>query len=258
MVEKISVKLPSQNITISANLRQTGDKWLLCLHGLQTNKILFKNLLKNPAFNQYSFLCPDFIGFGESEKPEGFSYDLSQQLEAIISLLDHLKIDKVSVIGHSLGGIAGTMMLKEAPERILALCSLEGNLLPGDCGASRKASNVSLDEFENNTYPDLINSLKNSDEPSAETRVGALQLVPAQAFYKTSKTILDYSEKGELFEIFSSSSTPRVLMIGKNGSFESRPSGTNLKLVEIENAGHFIPLDNQSQFEQELTSFLAS
>jgi pimeloyl-ACP methyl ester carboxylesterase len=258
MIEKIQVKLPEQNVSISSYIRHSGDKWILCLHGIQTNKTLFSDILKNPDFNEYSFLCPDFIGFGESEKPENFTYGLHAQRKAITSLLDHLKIDRMSVIGLSLGGMVGTIMLDNMSNRLSAFCSIEGNLRIDDCGASRSASGISLRDFEDNIYPALIEYLQTSEEPSAKARLEALKKVSAQTFYKTSQSIVEHSKSGKLFDTFANTTIPRALMIGQNGSFTSRPSGDNLKTIEISNAGHFVPLDNQTQFEQTLSNFFRS
>ena len=256
MTDEIEVKLPEHNVALSSYIRRSGDRWLLCLHGIQTNKILFSNLLNNPDFNQYSFLCPDFVGFGDSTGSENFTYDLHQQLEAIVLMLDHLKIDRVSVVGHSLGGMVGTMMLRDIPDRISALCSIEGNLRLDDCSASRDASDLSLEKFETDGYPDLISSIKSLQAPSREIRLEALKKVSAQVFYKTSRSIVEYSNDGQLFDVFSNSNIPRILIVGQKSSFTSRPSGEDLKIVEVSNAGHFVPLDNPAQFEKELENFL--
>lgn len=257
MIKEVEVKLADQNITISSYMRQSGEKWLLCLHGIQTNRALFLNLLNNPDFNEYSFLCPDFIGFGASQKPKDFSYELPQQLKAIISLLDQLNLKQVSVVGHSLGGMIGTMMLNKVPNRLSALCSIEGNLKIGDCSASKDAHDVSFDQFGSKVYPNLLKSLKESQEPSAGLRLNALSKTPAHVFYKTSKSIVKHSKDGQLFDAFSNTAIPRLLMIGKKGTFTSRPVGNNLQISEIDNAGHFVPLDNPIQFEQTLLDFFS-
>ena len=256
MTEEIKVELPEQNVTISSYIRRSGDQWLLCLHGLQGSKALFLSLLKNPDFDEYSFLCPDFVGFGGSEKPEDFTYDLHEQLEVIIALLDHLKIDRVSVVGHSLGGMVGAMMLGETPDRILALFSVEGNLHVDTTSTSRKAVAVPFDEFESDFYPGIIESLKNSEEPSAKMRLEALKAVSARVFYETSKSIVKWADNGKLFDHFIESAVPKILVYGENGPFASWVSEVDLPTVEVKGAGHFVLHDNPAQFEKELENFL--
>lgn len=262
MVEEIKIKLFEQNVTLSSYVRRSGDKWLLCLHGIQGNKALFSSLLQNPDFNQYSFLCPDFIGFGKSGQPEDFTYSLQQQLEVIISLLDHLKINRVSVIGHSLGGMVGTMMLGEIPGRVSALCNTEGNLRIDTTSTTRKAVAVSRDEFESDFYPNLIRSLQDSEEPSAKMRLEALEMVSARVFYKTSQSIVEWADSGQLFDNFTKSATPKVLVFGQNGPFAPWVPRSNLPsdipTAEISNASHFVLHDNPVQFEQILSNFLHS
>ena len=258
MVEDINVTLPDKNVMLSALVRRSGGEWVFCLHGIQTNKTLFSGLLNNPNFDGYSFLCPDFIGFGDSEKPNDFSYDLQEQMGVIVALLDHMEIDRVLLVGHSLGGMVGTMMLRDIPDRVSAFCSIEGNLRLDDCGASREAVDVSQNEFEKGAYPNLMEALQNSQKASAGVRFNALAQVPAHVFYKTSRSIVAYSKDARLFDVFCKSNVCRMLLVGENGSFSSRPTGDDLQIVSISNAGHFVPLDNPAQFERTLLSFLLS
>ncbi|KAI1080745.1 alpha/beta-hydrolase [Whalleya microplaca] len=53
----------------------------------------------------YRVILPDQVGFCKSSKPESYQYTLQQFVYNTYSLLQALKIEKVTVIGHSLGGM---------------------------------------------------------------------------------------------------------------------------------------------------------
>jgi pimeloyl-ACP methyl ester carboxylesterase len=71
-----------------------------------------------PALAQhYRVIAPDLRGFGWSEAP-GHGYNPPQFAADIAALLDALEIDKVRLVGHDWGGVAGFILCLERPERV--------------------------------------------------------------------------------------------------------------------------------------------
>ena len=75
---------------------------LILLHGAMDNGLCWiptADLLRD----KYYVIMPDARFHGQTQVPEKkFSYDLSA--EDIAMLIDHLKLDKVQLMGHSMGG----------------------------------------------------------------------------------------------------------------------------------------------------------
>jgi pimeloyl-ACP methyl ester carboxylesterase len=70
----------------------------------------------------YRLIMIDARGHGASDKPhEPEAYDLSLRAADIVSVLDHLGLDRVNYLGYSMGGWIGFGMALYAPERIEAL-----------------------------------------------------------------------------------------------------------------------------------------
>lgn len=67
----------------------------------------------------YRVICPDYIGYGVSERVDKFSNNfwLENNL-MLIELMKELKIDKYKVIGSSGGGLIGLNMAIHAPEKV--------------------------------------------------------------------------------------------------------------------------------------------
>lgn len=199
----------------------------------------------------------DFVGFGGSDKPEDFSYDLKAQSDIVIGLLNSLQVSQVHLIGHSRGGMTGTLLLKDAPNRIATLISLEGNLCYEDCGESSNVAKLEFPYFRKTYYPSLKDKLAGSKEPSAAFRLASLNIIPDYAFYRTSLTTVSTSQSNELLDIYRQSSHPKLMICGKNSSFHSRLQGENMELAEIPDSGHFMIVDNPSATISALTSFLS-
>lgn len=72
----------------------------------------------------------DLPGFGQSDIPEDAPYDLPYFRDTIIAALDELKLDKVRLVGHGLGGsIAFAIALKQ-PERVVGVVAASPTVRP--------------------------------------------------------------------------------------------------------------------------------
>ncbi len=62
--------------------------------------------------HEFHCLTPDLLGFGESEIPD-IHYSIDLQVDCLAEFIDTLKLEKVYLVGHSLGGwIAASYALK--------------------------------------------------------------------------------------------------------------------------------------------------
>ena len=175
----------------------------------------------------------------------------------VIGLLRKIGIQKVHLIGHSRGGMIGTLMLQRVPEMILSLVSMEGNLQLADTAESRNVAAMDFDLFQREYYPKLKAKLDVSGELSAQPRRKALALIPDYAFYRTSKSIIVWAASGRLYDIFTAAQVPRLLICGKNSGFKSRPEGRNASVTEINHATHFMLSDNPVDTVEAIMHFLS-
>ena len=67
--------------------------------------------------DDHRVVVPDLFGHGESAKPLG-DYSLSAHAAAMRDLLDHLGIERVTLVGHSLGGGIAMQFFYLFPERV--------------------------------------------------------------------------------------------------------------------------------------------
>lgn len=67
----------------------------------------------------YRVICPDYIGYGISERVEKFSNNFwLENALMLIELMNELGIDRYKVIGSSGGGLIGLNMAIHAPEKV--------------------------------------------------------------------------------------------------------------------------------------------
>lgn len=230
---------------------------LVLLHGIQGRKELFTDLISEPGLAHFSIVAPDFLGFGESDRSETFSYTITDHAAAIEELVVGLGYHEVTVVGHSLGGMVGTKLLESKVITLKGLISLEGNLTLADCGASKDVANLSAIQCASEYLPNLIEKLENSTEPSSKFRSISLRAVDSNAFYHTAVNIVETSRSESLLKLFTSTIIPRLLLVGEKSTFGTRPSGRNLSLKFIPNAAHFMLHDNYNATAGEIYKFLS-
>jgi cis-3-alkyl-4-acyloxetan-2-one decarboxylase len=98
----------------------SGDEPILMLHGNPTWSFYYRNLILGLK-DSYRCVVPDHMGMGKSDKPQNYSYTLSQHIDNLEKLVDHLKLDNITLVVHDWGGAIGMGFAVKQPERIKRL-----------------------------------------------------------------------------------------------------------------------------------------
>ena len=94
---------------------------VLCLPGLTRNSGDF-SMLAATLSTRYRVIAPDLRGRGRSAwDPQWSNYQPAVYVRDILSLLDHLEIPRVAVIGTSLGGVLGMVLAATRSDRIAGI-----------------------------------------------------------------------------------------------------------------------------------------
>nr|WP_221249669.1 alpha/beta hydrolase [Desulfuromonas versatilis] len=92
-------------------------KNILLLHGKNFNGAYFGQLAGDLQKAGYRVIIPDQLGFGKSSKPLPYNYTFQQLALNTHNLLESLGIDKVTVLGHSMGGMLATRYALMYPDQ---------------------------------------------------------------------------------------------------------------------------------------------
>jgi len=88
---------------------------LLLLHGLGCDHTTWSPVIERLA-RKYTVIAPDLLGHGESDKPRA-DYSVGGYANGMRDLLTVLGIDRVTVVGHSLGGGVAMQFAYQFPDR---------------------------------------------------------------------------------------------------------------------------------------------
>jgi len=67
---------------------------------------------------QFQFIVPDLLGFGSSSKPVGDYYQIDEQANRVRQIVRDLGYEKVSIIGHSMGGMIALTFAGMFPDMV--------------------------------------------------------------------------------------------------------------------------------------------
>ncbi len=92
---------------------------IVLLHGyLETNEIWID--FSSKLSKDYKVICPDLPGHGKSDEYEFQTVEI--MAEAINQLLINLKIEKIFLVGHSMGGYVTLAFAELFPEKLKGIC----------------------------------------------------------------------------------------------------------------------------------------
>lgn len=87
---------------------QPNGKVVVLLHGKNFNGAYWKTTIAALSGEGFRVVVPDQVGFGKSAKPEGYQFTFQQLACNTKRVLDELKIGKIYLLGHSMGGMLAT------------------------------------------------------------------------------------------------------------------------------------------------------
>ena len=124
--------MKTQNLNISGlsiACKMWGDPAnppIVALHGWLDNANSF-DLIAPYLENNFYFIAVDLPGHGHSSHiPMSSNYHFIDGLFTVVQIINALKLDKVHLLGHSMGACLASIVAGIAPERFLSLSLIEG------------------------------------------------------------------------------------------------------------------------------------
>lgn len=230
-----------------------ADPPLIWLHGLMCSSTA--ELLPaavQPALQDRRSLVVDFLGYGYSDKPEGFGYSVEDHAETIVELLDSLALDDCRLVGHSMGGTVATLVAAGRPDIVSALIIAEAELDPG--GASGIASQ-SEEDFVARGFEELLGGMRSqaAEDPQglAARHLGMTELASARAVHRGAVS-LERGTNPPMRELLARLRMPRYYLKAEDSEKGVGPQDDLVKAgvvwKPVQDTGHAMGLQNAAGF----------
>jgi pimeloyl-ACP methyl ester carboxylesterase len=264
---------------------------VMLLHGKNFNGAYWGQTASVLAENGYRVIIPDQIGFGKSSKPLRMQYSFQLLCENTKAILDTLGIQKIYLVGHSMGGMVATRFALMYPGLV------EKFILENPIGLEDwkvKVPYLSVDQWYQIELKEDYNSFKKYEQESyyhGSWKPEYEELLKVEAGWTLSKdypriawnSALTYDmiyTEPVCYE-FENIKTPTLLIIGQ---LDRTALGKNLvseevkktlgnypllgklthekikgsQLVELDGLGHVPHIEDFNRFIQPLLEFLKS
>ena len=250
---------------------------VVCFHGEPTWAFLYRRMLGPLVEGGNRVICPDYAGFGRSDKPTNRGwYSFDRHLELVGKLLEGLDLSDAVVVVQDWGGPIGLSWAIENADRVGALIILNTGLFLGRVSkgfiAWRNFAEQNPDlpvgfVIQGGTaseLPDEVVAAYEAPFPNAESKAGTAQfplLVPMseeEPMAAQQREVADALQRWEKPALIAFSDSDPVFPYPRAGErfIEWIPTAT--EQVKIEGAAHFLQEDRGEQIAAEILRFLDS
>lgn len=127
----------------------SGPHHVFALHGWFGDQTTYTPMYDALSPDEFTYICPSYRGYGGSKALSG-EFTIDEIARDVLALADSLNVQRFSLVGHSMGGMAIQRVLANAPDRVMKLLSV----------APVPASGVPFDDA---TYAMFENAVANEE-----------------------------------------------------------------------------------------------
>ncbi len=102
---------------------------IVMLHGNPTWSFLYRTAIRSLS-DRYRCIAPDYLGFGLSDKPAGWSYRPQDHAACLRRFLDALGLDRMTLFLQDWGGPIGISYAIDHPERVRSIAVMNSWMWP--------------------------------------------------------------------------------------------------------------------------------
>lgn len=242
--------------SISYILQKRSQNSIVFVHGLGASKETFLEAFSGEKFRSFSMLATDLIGFGDSDKPDDFSYLMKDQAKTLERTINHLGLDRFHLVAHSMGGIIGIELCEMIPHRLCSFINVEGNITAEDCTMSKQVAEMDEEYFVQEGFEGFKRAIakeaKRTENRPLEDYLKSLSKATSKALYKSSIFTVHESNHGDLLTRFAKLPFYKCYVYGEEnkGVFpaEDMLRHEGIPLFYVSKSGHSMMKENPEEF----------
>lgn len=265
------MKLQTKGAIVNYEVTGSGDP-LVLIHGAGDNLRAWYG--QAPEFSkQYSVITPDIRGHGETVVTDG-DYSLGASVEDVYQLIKSLGLDRVAVLGYSMGGGIVVDLTLKHPEvvRALVISNSGGGLGPQPTEEQQREreqrQKLQREALERGDMETLFQDrLANTFSPGfAERNPEAIERYRPVFMANDPKEYLKRMQAGYTASTpdYSKISCPTLIIVGEYDQFSGPDAGEAMqKLIagsqlKVFPTGHASAIETPGEYNKAVLGFLAS
>lgn len=252
------LKLPSNGLELAYEREGHGTP-LILIHGYPLDHSIWQPLV--PLLeNRFDLIMPDLRGFGQS-LPAGSTTRLSDMAGDLITLMDHLQIQKALVAGHSMGGYVSLAFGRHHLTRLLGM-GLISTQASADPPEKRTTRNQLADRVEMNGVGEVADSMPALLTGDPGIQISLKDLILRQDAQGVAGALRAMAERPDSMDVLLSLEIPVVIIHGLadvimpvDRAREMRAAAKIGSLVEIAGVGHLPMVEAPQAVAEALETF---
>lgn len=234
---------------------------VLYIHGLGDSGLCLEGIMAHPLLNGFSHLAADLPGYGKSpwpDKPLSIPMYADLLAQWISSPEVPLDVAQVILVGHSMGGVIGTVLCERHPEKVRAFINVEGNISLQDCTFSCTIAAHSLDDFIERGFTSFRDDIykKGLSERALRIYHAGLLMCDPRSIHFNSRELVELSESEELAARLGSLKIPVFYVWGSPGGTAEHSRSLlrtqGVPLVPVHESGHWPFIDRPDAFAERI------
>lgn len=254
------------DVTLAADVRGDGPA-LLLVHGFPLDRSIWRHQLATLA--GWRRIAPDLRGLGASDAPEG-EYSMATYADDLAKLLDRLRVAKVVIAGHSMGGYIAFEMMRRHRDRVagLILCDTRADADNADARKGRDemaalAETRGAEPIAERMIPRLLGRTTQQTQPQLVLQVRDMILqAPPRGIAGALRAMRDRADSTDLLATID---VPTLVVVGQEDEITPPALGRSLTaaipsaaMTTIAGAGHVAPLEAPIAVSRVMAEFLGA
>jgi 3-oxoadipate enol-lactonase len=254
-MEKVKVN----GINIAYERRGRGEP-LVLIHGYPLDRTTW-NEVASLLESDYDLIIPDLRGMGQSDTMDK-TYTITDLASDIAGLLDHLKIQKAFIAGHSMGGYVALAFARAYPNRVRGLGMISSQVL-ADPPERKEGRYKTASDVAEKGIGVVVDSM--TTKLSADVRIQAFvrEVMQRQKPVGVIGSLKAMAERDDSSDLLKKIKFPVVIVHGDADALIPVERGREMKAAlpsahyaEVKGAGHMAIMENPKAVAEALRFLL--
>ena len=235
---------------------------IVLLHGFLENSTMWKEMIPFLS-HKNRIISIDLLGHGESGNI-GYVHPMEDQAEMVKAVLNHLKLRKFTLIGHSMGGYVGLAFTELFPNSVRGLCLMNSTF--EEDSDERKSLRTRANKMVETNYENMVRmSFVNLfSENSKKIHEKKISLALKEALKTSLQGYMAANEgmknRKDYTFVYKKASYKKLIILGKNDTVLDSDAillfANKNKIPAVTfSEGHMSHIENKSELIEALVEF---
>ena len=256
------MKITFRNTTVHFKSKGKG-RVIVLLHGFLETSDMWLPFISQ-ILKSHQVITIDLLGHGKTGCVDK-THSMNLMAESVNEVLKNLNVEKVSIIGHSMGGYVALAFAEKYPKKITDLCLMNSTFFADDNERKQlrlRAIDIAKNHYKNLVQLSFMNLFSEESKLNFETEIKeALTLAlktPVEGFFAAHDGM---RLRPDRFEIFNNIKGNKLIILGKKDTLinqsqiQSKIKNTNTSLIVL-SEGHMSHIENKTELFEVLKKFL--